>query len=201
LLDRPDQLTELACRLGVEEESLLKLGVGWKEKNWRRGDGREWIDDGPAWTFPEVDGAGAIVGIQRRYEDESLDKRAVGGGMRGIYVPAGWQEIPGPVYIPEGASDVAALIGVGLCAVGRPSAKGGVGHLARLLRGTDRRIVVLGENDRKADGRWPGKEGVDVVADVLGRELGRRVDRRYPPAGYKDVREWIAARRSNREET
>jgi hypothetical protein len=195
LLERPDELTELASRLEVEEDTLQRLGVGWKEKN-RRTDVRgTWIDDGPAWTFPEVDGEGRIIGIQRRYEDESLDKRTISGSMRGIYVPVGWQEIQGPVYIPEGASDVAALIGVGLCAIGRPSAKGGVGHLARLLRGADRRIVVLGEHDRKADGRWPGKEGVDRVADALGRELGRRVDKGYPPEGYKDVRDWIASRR------
>jgi hypothetical protein len=197
LLERPDELTELASRLDVEEEALQRLRVGWKEENRRPDIHGTWIDDGPAWTFPEMNAAGEIIGIQRRFEDESLDKRVVSGSMRGLYIPIGWEEIAGPIYIPEGASDVAALISVGRCAIGRPSARGGVEHLAGLLRGVDRRIIVLGENDRKADGRWPGKEGVVRVAGALASELGRPVEKAFPPAGHKDVREWIASLRTN----
>jgi hypothetical protein len=200
LLECPEKLTELESRLGVPEEALLRLGVGWKQTNWRRNEHEEWIDDGPAWTFPEQSGEGEIIGIQRRYVDESIDKRAISGSKRGLSVPAAWEEIPGPVFIPEGASDVAALISVGLCAIGRPSATGGIGHLARFLRGVDRRIIVLGENDRKADGRWPGKEGAETVARALERELKRQIEVGFPPEGFKDVRAYVQSRRDDNEE-
>jgi hypothetical protein len=197
LRDRPDALAELESRLGVPEEALTRLHVGWEENNRHRGEHGVWVDDGPAWTFPEWSGEGEIIGIQRRFEDERIGKRVISGSQRGLYVPTGWEEMRGPIYIPEGASDVAALIGVGRCAIGRPRATGGVEHLAKLLRGVDRRVIVLGENDRKADGRRPGKEGAEQVARALARELGRRVDVSFPPEGFKDVRDYVKSRRGS----
>ena len=157
----------------------------------------EWIDDGPAWTFPRravrarssASGAATLTGL-------SISERSPAASEGFICRPAG-SRIPGPIYVPEGASDVAALISVGQCAVGRPGATGGVGRLARLLRDMDRRIIVLGENDQKPDGRWPGKEGAETVTRALAEALGRQVEKGFPPAGYKDVRDFISSRRIN----
>jgi hypothetical protein len=149
---------------------------------------------GPCWTFPECDGGGGVVGILRRYPDGV--KKAAPGGRRGLTLVDGWRERQGPVLLPEGPSDTLALIAAGLPAVGRPSNTGGVEHLAALLKDlpADREIVVVGENDRKPDGTWPGRDGAERTAAALARRLGRAVRVALPPDGAKDVRAWLVAR-------
>jgi hypothetical protein len=175
-LTRP-VLNRLARDLGVSPESLLDLGVGYSEVE-------------RAWTFPERDGGGEVIGILRRFRDGK--KRAMKGGRRGIYVPASWRADFGETLVPEGPSDVAALLTVGLRAVGRPSCTGGIDHLIRLFSGTNDKVCVLGENDRKEDGRWPGRDGARSTAARLRRELGRRVSWAMLPEGAKDVRDHLA---------
>src|SRR5262245_44915940 len=133
-------LRALAQQLNVSAESLVALGVGWSEAD-------------VAWTFPERDGKEGVIGILRRYKNGR--KKVMAGSHRGLYLPRGWENGAGPVYLPEGPSDVAALVGVGMRAVGRPSCTGGVRHLCELFSGTDFEILVVGENDKKEDGRWP----------------------------------------------
>ena len=146
------------------------------------------------WTFPECDADGRVVALCRRLFDPregEPSKPVVQGGSRGLYVPAGWRERSGPVLIPEGASDVLALTACGLSAVGRPNNSGGAELLAELLRGVDREIVVLGEDDRKKDtGQWPGGEG-QKVADKLAAALNRPVRFALPAGGAKDARVWV----------
>jgi hypothetical protein len=74
------------------------------------------------------------------------------------------------VLLPEGGSDVAACLTLGLCAVGRPNNVGGVEQLGELLcvSGTRGQVIVLGENDRKGkDGSWPGLDGAQQTAQGL----------------------------------
>src|SRR5262245_50787104 len=169
-------LRTLARQLGVTVESLKALGVGWSDA------------DG-AWTFPEYDGQGNVIGILRRYKNGR--KKVLGGGHRGLYLPQDWQDGDGPIYCPEGPSDIAALLSAGMRAVGRPACTGGVRHLCELFSGTDFEILVVGENDKKEDGRWPGRDGARAVAAALARDLGDRVRWTMPPRGYKDIREWL----------
>jgi len=89
-------------------------------------------------------------------------KSAPAGYRRGLTLPSGWKEMADPILIPEGLSDVLAGLTVGLSAIGRPSNSGGVEYIAQLCR--HRQVIVLAENDRKPDGRWPGKEGAEAVA-------------------------------------
>ena len=95
------------------------------------------------------------------------------------------------MYVPEGPSDVAALLSLGLRAVGRASCKGGVKYLAELFADTNEQILIVGENDKKDDGQWPGRDGARTLAAALARELGGRVRWTMPPMGFKDVREWL----------
>ena len=100
------------------------------------------------------------------------------------------------MFLPEGPSDVLALRAAGLSAVGRPSNMGGAELLAELLRGlpASRPMIVLGEIDPKADGKWPGKEGATATAKRLAQLLpGRPVAWALPPDGVKDVRAWFQA--------
>jgi hypothetical protein len=184
----------LAAELGVPVQALAVVP----------GLGRGADKGGCFWTFPEAGFDGedlAVVGITRRYCG-SGQKKALTGSKRGLALPIGWLGHDGPLLVPEGWSDVLALVHAGLATVGRPSATGGANLLAEFLsrvpaagfasEGADpRAIIVLAENDRKADGRWPGRDGATAVAQILADRLGRRVGIAFPPDGTKDARVWL----------
>lgn len=149
--------------------------------------------DGGHFVFPETDARGCVTGLNRRFPDGT--KKMMPGGRRGLTLPAGWRETPGPVLVVEGPTDAAAVAAAGLPAVGRPSNVGGVALLADLLAdlGPDRGVIVVGENDRKETGDWPGRTGAESVARGLAARLHRPVRWALPPAGAKDVRDWLTA--------
>lgn len=179
-----DVCEELADSLDVRVDALRAIEIGWKA-------------DWECWTFPERDGDGRIIGISTRYRDGK--KGFIKGGNRGLIFPASWQPSTGStVFVVEGASDTAAGIAEGLNVIGRPSAKGGVDHLSKLLADApaDCRIVVLGEMDAKQDGSWPGKEAAIAVADQLTRSVTHQVGWMLPPKEHKDLRTWLHAIRT-----
>lgn len=167
------------------------LGLGYTTYGMKAGDGT-WIG---AVTFPMFDGGREPCGITKRLDEHIADthKYTMPGGKLGVILGRDWSTRPGPLLIPEGGSDTVALATCGLAAVGRPSNAAGAEVLAELLADcpADRRIVVLGENDRKATGKWPGKEGVDTVAPRLAAALNRPIYAAYPPEGVKDWRDWV----------
>jgi len=173
-----NEINRLAMTLGVGAKALRELGTGW---------------DGKAWTFPEKNGKGLVVGVSRRFEDGA--KRCAVGSRRGLTYSNGWRDRKGAVLIVEGASDVASGITLGLAAVGRPSNIGGLKMLSELLSGTKRKVIVVGERDRKADGRWPGMEGCQSIAMGLGKSLRRSVSAKLLPDGAKDLRSWLIGQR------
>lgn len=168
----------LAKKLGIHWEGLKKIGVGWNSQD-------------RFWSFPEKDASGNIIGISRRFEDGT--KKRLKGGKAGLTYPEFWNTGTGPVFLVEGGSDTAALIGVGLSAVGRPSNLGGVALLEELLTSIprDQDIIVLGERDEKPNGRWPGKEGAVKTAIRLADALDRTILWSLPPDDAKDARDWI----------
>lgn len=150
--------------------------------------------EGPCFTFTEHAADGSIACINRRIINppaEGPNKKVIQGGRRGVYLARGWRERPGPVLLPEGASDVLAVVAAGLSAVGRPSNTGGVEILCEILAEEKRDVIVLGENDRKADGKWPGREGAEATAQKLADALGRPVRWALPPDDHKDARVWV----------
>jgi hypothetical protein len=179
----------LSFQLCLEPEIFAALPIsGWKTAN-----------NQFAWVWPEKDGFEKPIGWSVRFRNG----KKLAYGNRGLIIPDGWdrQQPGGAVFIPEGMSDTLGLVAMGLNVVGRPSNTGGTEHLVELLEragfreDTGRRIVVLGENDQKESGAWPGREGAEKVAGALSRRLRRPVQICYPPAGYKDIREWITAHR------
>ncbi len=173
----PERLAELAKELGVTLQALLALETGWNSK--RR-----------VYTVPERDGRGRIIGIGTRAPDGR--KRFMKGGKRGLIVPRDWPRQETPHLLVEGSSDLAAAWTLGLSAIGRPHAQGGVQHLAELLK--DGPVLVVGENDSKPNGRSPGREGASATAQRLANEWSRPVAWTLPPSGAKDIREWLNAR-------
>jgi putative DNA primase/helicase len=93
-----------------------------------------------------------------------------------------------PIILVEGMSDTAAALDLGLTAIGRPSNLSGLGYLKDIVRG--RKVLIIGENDKKSDGRWPGKEGVDATFATLKNVCETKYV--FPPVEYKDFREWKA---------
>ncbi|MCH7872730.1 MAG: ATP-binding protein [Planctomycetes bacterium] len=78
---------------------------------------------------------------------------------------------------------------MGYAAVGRPSNCQGAELLAELLR--DRDILVVGENDTKPDGKWPGRDGAERTARRIATEWGEPVEWTLPPEPAKDIRSWL----------
>ena len=187
-----ERLLRLADELRVDPEALRAIGTGWAgpdDLRRLRAGGAGWQDDYPAgaYVFPERDGCGRVVGLSLRAPDGR--KGAPSGSGRGLVVPAGLENLAGPVVVVEGGSDVAAALTLGLAAVGRPSNRGGAAELGELLRG--REVLVIGERDKKPDGRWPGREGAVRVATALARAWRLPVRWTLPPEGAKDVRAWL----------
>lgn len=158
----------------------------------------------PCWAVREyglVAGDVVPVAIHLRYPGG--DKRSHGNPLlpdgtpaRGVYLPTDWDRLPGPVVLPEGASDANTLAVLGIPAIGRPNnGPSGVDTIDYLLRreGADRSAIVLAENDHKPDGRWPGREGGIQAAQRLADLQGREVLLAFPPVGAKDVRSWYLA--------
>jgi hypothetical protein len=180
---------ELASRLGLPVESfgaLPLLGVCGHSAA------------GRTFSFPECAADGTVVGVATRAPEPGGPdrKKLIRGGKRGLTIPDGWRDRPGSVLLVEGPSDVLALTAAGLPAVGRPSNTGGAAHLAELLRDlpADRPVLVVGENDQKEGGEWPGREGAVRTAAALRAELGRCVLFAMTPPGAKDVRQWLTGR-------
>ncbi len=56
-------------------------------------------------------------------------------------------------------------------------------------------IAIVGDNDRKPDGRWPGRDGAFRTACRLARWLNCRLLVVFPPDGCKDIRDWLKKHR------
>jgi P4 family phage/plasmid primase-like protien len=94
----------------------------------------------------------------------------------------------GPVVVVEGMTDTAAAMDLGFNAVGRPSNLACMDMLEGLLRGRSK-VIIVGENDRKEDGKEPGKEGMLGAFQTL-RRVCREVIMVMPPEHIKDLRAW-----------
>jgi AAA domain-containing protein len=180
---------QLASQLGVRWEALADVGLGRIEGEDLRRLKAGWSGAPPdsAFVFAERDGEGHIIGLSLRAHDGS--KGAPLGSRRGLTVPASFRESRGVVLIVEGASDVAAARTLGLMAVGRPSNASGADKLAKLLEG--RSVLVIGENDAKPDGSWPGRNGAMRIAESLAESWSLSVPYALPPSDSKDVRAWL----------
>jgi putative DNA primase/helicase len=146
--------------------------------------------------YAMYDGGGDICGLQKRLRDpvNGKNKFAVEGSTLGVFLPHGWQELPGAVHVVEGLGDALALHLLGIAAVGRPDADSCVDAVAatidRLAPG--RPVVVVGERDQKPGGKWPGRDGAKRFAERLATMLNRPTAWALPPESYKDARDYVS---------
>lgn len=167
-------ITEFGHSLGVFSDSMIQLMVGYS------------IYD-HAWAFPMRDDQNKIIGIRLR--NDKGEKWAVTGSRQGLFIP---QIKPQKVvYLSEGPTSTAALLTMGLYAIGRPSCNSG-GELVRdtLKRLGIRRAVVVADNDSiKSHGSRPGIEG----AKKLKKEIGVPSVIWMPSSPLKDARDFLKA--------
>lgn len=119
---------KLAQILGVTPRSLLLLGLAKGEN---------------CWAFPMFDENRRIVGIKRRFPDNQ--KRSVRHSKLGVYFPLNFNKEVTAV-ICEGESDTAAMLSLGLNAIGRASANSCEDILARLIGNQD--AVIIADDDK-----------------------------------------------------
>jgi len=173
---------------------LIRLGTGWLTADAAAAHDTACHADG-LWTFPMS--AGALLGnghtdvVGIRVRSHAGKKYSVtGSDGSALFLPSGLPR-RSQLVLPEGPTSCAALLAAGFAAVGRPNNRLGAEHLRRLCRDLrPSRLVVLGDNDEKADGRWPGLEGAEEVATALAGAAAR-VDVVLPPPGVKDARDWL----------
>lgn len=158
-------MTRFAEELGVTPVSLDMLRMGFSQGDW-------------AFSFPMLDHGGNVVGIRLR--NRQGEKWSVRGGKEGLfYSPLTIQQ--DTLYIVEGPTDTAAMLDMGVAAVGRPSCTGGVEHLTRLIKARHNIVIV-------ADHDGPGVQGAEALADQCVGVC--RSVRLIEPLKGKDVRAW-----------
>lgn len=163
------EIDQLARDLTVSARSLLDLGTVWAAPH-------------RAYGFPMTNQDGVVTGIRLRATDGK--KWAVKNSKAGVFFPTGAmiRLSTTRVFICEGPTDTAALLSIGLFAIGRPSCLGCEQIVCDLLRnlGT-REAVLITDNDA------PGLRG----AEKLQTALRVRTAFLVPPA--KDARAFVAA--------
>lgn len=171
-LSKWDRAT-LADELGVSENALLKLNVGNNM-------------DAGCIAFPMQNEDFKFVGVRYRFPDGQ--KRSLKGGREGLFIPYDIRPSRhvSVMYIVEGPTDTAALLSMGLDAIGRPNCTGGVKEIAHLAdKFPYTRFVVVSDGDK------PGKDGALKLARVLPENTVV-----IAPAHHKDVREYYRAFRN-----
>lgn len=186
-----DPVWKLCNNLHVKECAAHRIGVGY-EPSPRHPDGNI---APPYWTFPERDAQGKIIGINRRYQKTlgmKKDKKQLASTERGLtYDPESLKMTnPRMILCPEGGSGT--LAGMSMYSdciiIGRPSADSGFDILADTLAPVvysslpeETPIILIGDNDKKENGLWPGKTGIVKGAQALANRLKRPVSWCMPP--------------------
>lgn len=165
----PALMAEFAASLGVAASALERLGAVWSRRH-------------NAWAFPMRDATGRAVGVRLRTIDGK--KWAIRGSHSGLFLSATFEGDffggAGPIFVCEGPTDTAAMLTLGLDAIGRPSCSS-CGDMVKTLLAEERREVVIVQ-DRDV----PGQRGAAQLAIDL-----RRPCKIITPMKGKDAREWV----------
>jgi len=177
-----ESLASLSRRLQVSATGLKLLDVGEITPRLAHEEGCSWATE--SWSFPMRNARGEVVGIRLRKRDGT--KLTWPGGREGLFIPSGIDASQG-IVLPEGVTDTAAALDLGLAAVGRPSCTGGRQAVLELVRRhKPARVVVVADQDT------PGRTGAMELARALVL-LAADVRLVAPPESVKDLRAWFIA--------
>ena len=114
-----------------------------------------------------VDSGGRCVGLRLRGHDG--DKWAYRGGKAGIFVPDGIASSVKRLYVCEGPTDTAALLSIGIDAIGRASCRGNVATVGNFIQrlGCNDVIVVADHDDAGWNGAWQLADVLLTVAECI----------------------------------
>lgn len=171
---RDVDLSAMSADLNLPPEPLVALDMGW---SYRFG----------AATFPMRDGSGTIIGIRLRSRDGK--KWAVPGSKNGLFIPAA--PMSSPVIVCEGPTDTAALLSVGLFAVGRPSCNACT-DMVVAFADVEQVSSVLVIADRDKPGSAAERNTLDAARELTVRLERNRVRAKVIRPPCKDAREWVA---------
>lgn len=174
----PKSLSLFAKSLNVSQDALYRLGCCFANEH-------------KAWAFPMYDGVGSAVGIRLR--SETGFKWTVTGSRQGVFVPSYILNDREPIaFLPEGPSDLAALLTIGLYGIGRPNNLGGVAEIKQILRTLKiyQAVIVADNDDMKKLGPRDGRPGIEGAIN-LQKNLGISSVIWIPPTPCKDVRDFI----------
>lgn len=151
------------------------------------------------WCFVERNGQGDPVGITQRFQvprlinGKPVKKQQVKNTRRGLfYSVQNFGGVGKRVFLPEGLTDVLALNDLDIPAIGRPSNRMGATELATMIEYyPSHQFVLIGENDQKACGAWPGLDGCRAVAKQIYEICGEILPYVMPSSQFKDIREWV----------
>ena len=163
------------------DRAVAALGVSYLSMRQLRAC---WADTKKALAFPMSD-AQCDIGIRLR--NASGFKWAMPGSHNGVFMPCGFDPVR-LLFIPEGPTNTAAFLTMGLYAVGRPNATGGNQYIndAIKLMGCHKAVIVA-DNDK--DTTCAGYQG----ALKLKKELRVKSCIWIPPSPFKDVRDFMLA--------
>lgn len=161
------RLQAFADSLGLQLESLRRVNCYWAANH-------------SAWAFPMRNELFYAVGIRLRTEDGG--KFAVKGSRAGLFIPE-HLDCTGRLWICEGPTDCAAMLGIGLNAIGRPSCQGQEKLIAQFLRKHKPKEVVI-----VSDADAPGMRGAELLANTIWTSA-----KIIAPPRHKDARAWINA--------
>lgn len=166
-------LHELGTELQMPIESLSRTGVGYSFPH-------------HATTWPMRNENREVVGIRLRSITTGR-KWAMTGSSAGVFIP---DELPVKIeqlFVAEGPTDTAALLSLGVDAIGRPSANGATETICKTVkRLSPRECVVVADRDEV------GQRTAKALCSQLLRWCGQ-VRMVTPPQGSKDVRDWVVA--------
>lgn len=158
----PQDLIAHSEALGVEPTAFYSIGACWASSQ-------------KAWAFPMKDETSKAIGIRLR--NEKGEKWAIKGSRQGLF----YGDLNSKkAYIVEGVTDTAAMISLGLTAIGRPSCLGCEDMINQTLRANKiGSVVIVADNDEA------GLRG----ATKLQSQLKIPSQLWIPPC--KDIREFI----------
>ena len=138
------------------------------------------------WGFPMRNGRGEIIGIRMRHENGR--KWCNPGGHNGLFIPNCTPQKE--VVICEGPTDTAAVLHMGMYAIGRFNCSGGIYQIQEFIREQKiNRATIISDNDedREINGTVvnPGIQGAIALSELIG------IPSRCVTLPTKDVREFV----------
>jgi hypothetical protein len=171
-----EQYEECGRVLGVSAAALADLGAAWTQEY-------------RAWAFPMFDGAQNIIGLRLR-NNEGF-KWTVRGSKNGIFTaPLNTED--NIAFIPEGPTDCAALLTLGLSPIGRPNNLSCFEMIKKqcALLGV-RKVVIVSDNDElKTFGPTEARPGLQGALQ-LQKQIGLPSVIWMPPSPIKDARQFV----------